>query len=156
MWQHLGTFLTGVMLQPWIVAGMGVAVAGLCFLLGRSFFRSRPAKPSPKVLLPRVVAERRAAQRRRGHAITVEMLRPDDPSSLQGGWVIDRSPGGLRVEVEQPVEVETVLKVRPSNAGETTPWTEVVVKSCLKEEGGFHVGLQFVRTPSYNVLMLFG
>jgi hypothetical protein len=72
------------------------------------------------------------------------------------GWVVDRSVGGLGLRTEVPLPVGAVFNVRPRSATAIVPWTEVEVKSCRQHAAAWEVGLQFVRTPPWSVLLLFG
>ena len=86
----------------------------------------------------------------------MELVEDDVTKTPHSGWVLDRSTGGMRLEVEREFAVGAFLKVRPRTTAAAPPWTDVVVRSCAPEAGGWQLGLQFVKTPSYNVLMLFG
>jgi hypothetical protein len=159
MWQQIEPFLRGLLSQPWGVAIMGLAVAGLCFLIGRSFLRSRGPNHAGSIgneVLPQSVSNRRTCGRRRGNVIAVVIKDPENKQPEQSGWVLDRSGGGLRLEVDHEIVVGKLLCVRPRDTSESTPWSEVVVRSCRSESGCYQLGLQFVKTPGYSVLMLFG
>jgi hypothetical protein len=62
----------------------------------------------------------------------------------------------LGLFVEGPIEVGKHLNVRPINAPPITPWVEVIVKSCREANRGYEVGCQFVRTPPWAILLMFG
>ena len=159
MFQQVGPFFTTLLSQPWSVIVMGLAVTGLCFLLGRSFLRPRTAvgrRPIAEVVIAPAVSNRRAANRRAGNVVAVVIQNPEGTPVEQSGWVLDRSSGGLRLEVDYEIEVGKVLRVRPSNASEMIPWTAVIVRSCRPDSGCYQLGVQFVKPPSYGVLMLFG
>jgi hypothetical protein len=47
------------------------------------------------------------------------------------------------------------LQVRP-RCDEPLPWSAVVVRSCQQTRGRWEAHVQFARTPSWNVLALFG
>ncbi len=152
-------FLVGWSFDPlWAIPCIGGAVWGLAYLFGRRFFIGRaPAEKAPLLpdnFLQGVTTERRAAPRRRGHAIEVFLSAGEGEPLL--GWVVDRSIGGLCVMVEQPVAQAARGKVRPRIAPESTPWVPVLVKSCRAEGHEYEVGCQFAHTPSWNVLVQFG
>ena len=44
----------------------------------------------------------------------------------------------------------------PAHAPPMTPWTEVEVRSCRQKKDGYEVGCQFVKTPPWSILLLFG
>ena len=64
--------------------------------------------------------------------------------------------GGLCLAVPQAVEVNMILSVRTAEPEAKCPWIQVEVKRCSKREDYWELGCQFVRTPSWNVLLLFG
>ncbi len=72
------------------------------------------------------------------------------------GWIADRSLGGLCMLVDQPIEPGTVLKVRRSNTPANVPWVEVQVLNARMRETSWELGCQFVRSPTWDVLMQFG
>jgi hypothetical protein len=150
--------MSSLLAQPWAVVVMGLAVAALCFVMGWSLLRQRSRGATGKSaedLLPRVVADRRTGCRRTGNCVTVDLAEGDATEAPKSAWVLDRSTGGMRLEVDREFAVGAVLKVRPRTAA-SPPWTDVVVRSCKPDNGVWHLGLQFVKTPSYNLLMLFG
>ena len=49
-----------------------------------------------------------------------------------------------------------ILSVRPRTAGTTVPWVQVEVRSLRQDAGFWEVGCEFVQTPPWNVLLLFG
>jgi hypothetical protein len=157
LWQNLVSSLSSFLTQPWTVVVMGLAVAALCFVLGRSFLR-RPAGPAASALdlLPRWVGDRRTGLRRKGNVVVVDLDDPVGKVQEQSGCVLDRSTGGLRLLVHHAVEVGTLLRVRPRTGGDTLPWSEVTVRSCQLDSGIYQRGLQFLKTPGYNTLMMFG
>jgi hypothetical protein len=100
-------------------------------------------------------AERRASPRRRKQRMVL-VANADGAQDPYRGWVMDRSLGGLCLSVDHPIEPGTVLRVRPSSAPARTPWVEVKVKHCNQKEATWELGCEFVRTPSCDVLLLFG
>jgi len=70
-------------------------------------------------------------------------------------WVTDCSLGGLCLSVKREVPPDTVLSVRPASAPPGVPWVQVRVKSQRSLEGNWELGCQFVRTPSYSVVLMF-
>ncbi len=158
---------------PLIIPAMGVAVACAAFVFGRRLLQSRsassaPAPPSaskPKargkstakvdVFVHGSVSERRVAPRRRGNSVEVLITEhPEEPAVR--GWVVDRSVGGLCVLVDQPLEKQVPMLVRPYNCPASTPWTTVDILNCRADHEGWKVHCHFPRTPDYNVLLLFG
>jgi hypothetical protein len=115
------------------------------------YFFSRPGKPPAGVedsqILPATPLEQRKSARRRGNPIEVLYSPPD------------RSMGGIRLAVVHNMLVGSILAIRPSNASPVVPWVEVEVRTCQPAkgiDGEFELGCQFVRTPPYSILLLFG
>jgi hypothetical protein len=72
------------------------------------------------------------------------------------GLVWNCSMGGLRLAVPRALEENTILSVRAADADGNRPWIQVEVKWCRARKDGWEVGCQFVRTPPYCELLLFG
>jgi hypothetical protein len=100
--------------------------------------------------------ERRTSIRRKGNAIAVLISDAEVTTEPYSGWVVDRSMGGLGITVPRPVAPGTILSVRTTNAPTTCPWVQVEVRSCREVQREFELGCQFVRTPPWSVLLLFG
>jgi hypothetical protein len=153
----------------WGVPMIGVAAAGLTFLVGRAVLSRRQATGAPTkgpaTAAPSLPAddpfvfgstfERRTAARREGNPVEVTIADPAGGEPLHG-WVLDRSVGGLGLRMEVAVPVGMVLNVRPRKAPKLVPWTELEVKSCRQNGTTWEVGCQFVQTPPWSVLVLFG
>jgi hypothetical protein len=146
----------------WTIPVMGVAVAGLAFFAGRHWAGGRahrtaheppPADPVD-VFHQGSPTERRAAPRRKGNNVEVLVAESPDGPPVHG-WVADRSVGGLCLLLDQPVPQGTSLFVRP-RSGSGAPWTPVEIRSCRADKGQWEVGCRFVKTPQWNVLLLFG
>jgi hypothetical protein len=100
--------------------------------------------------------ERRYGPRRKGNAVSVlisDALATADPIH---GWVIDRSVGGLRLATDRWVAKSVILSVRATNAPDSVAWVQVEVKNSLQQESTWELGCEFVRTPPWSVLLLFG
>lgn len=98
----------------------------------------------------------RRSHPRRKKLLRVQIVDTLNESDTFPGWVVDRSFGGLRLEVERPIEAGCVLRVRNSFAAPMTPWVEVKVQSSQEHEGYRYLGCAFVRSPTWEVLMQFG
>ena len=85
--------------------------------------------------------ERRRSPRRRGNPIPVIL---DAGNETFGGWVTDRSAGGLRLLVDQEVAVGRRFSVR-SARDPNALWIDIEVKHRLNESGGFSIGCQFIK-----------
>jgi hypothetical protein len=145
----------------WTILAIGIVFGCFAFVLGRRFFTPRPGEPPPAEKPPEDVfvegstMERRAAPRRRGNSGEVFLAEASDKEKLPA-WVLDRSVGGLCLSVDAPLPVGSVWQVRPRTAPETTPWTPVEVRTCRPDKGEWEVGCRFVKTPQFNVMLLFG
>jgi hypothetical protein len=151
--------------KEWIapVAGLGAAIvvllAGL-LLFGRRK-RVRPIMPplpahTADPFLHGSAAERRSSLRRGGNPVAVLISDARARSEPVPGWVVDRSTGGLCLSVSDKLTPGTVLSVRTANAPEAIPWVQVEVKNCREAGSAYEVGCQFVRTPPWSVMLLFG
>jgi hypothetical protein len=88
--------------------------------------------------------ERRRAPRRRGNPIPVVLADPESGDDTLGGWVTDRSAGGLRLLVDQEFTVGSRFNVRSTRAADA-PWIEIEIKHCRNDSGGWSIGCQFVK-----------
>jgi hypothetical protein len=145
-----------------LVIGLGI---GVTFLVVARTFLGGPAR------LPAVPkkhreydpftqgspTEQRKSFRRTGNPVDVQYALPDDKKKCRLGWVFDRSVGGLGLVTTEAFEPGTVLAVHAVRGGEATPWVEVEVRTCRPgESSDFELGCQFVKTPPWSVLLLFG
>jgi hypothetical protein len=164
MSEHLVTDLALRLNGPWTIPVLGVAVALLSFLGIRLFVG---AKPRTDVLLPKAPAsgpvdpflegsqrERRIAPRRGGGQVDVELADPDEVLPPMSGWVVDRSVGGLRLSVECPITEGKQLRVQAR--GPAARWVSIEVRSCHPRGDHWELGCQFLKTPSWDVLLTFG
>ncbi len=157
-------------LPAWAAPAIGLASAGLTFAFGFAVLgrRRRISVPPPEPaaaaqgagpadpFLQGSGAERRVAHRRQGTQVQALVAEGDDTANAVPCWVVDRSVGGLGLRMETAVGKGAVLRVRPRDAAAIIPWTEVEVKSCRQQGATWEVGCQFVRTPPWSVLLLFG
>ena len=98
--------------------------------------------------------DRREAPRTR-RQVRVQVTDADAKEPPVTAWVADCSLGGLCLSMRQEVAPDTVLSVRPASAPPGVPWVQVRVKSQRSFEGNWELGCQFVRTPSYSVVLMF-
>lgn len=98
--------------------------------------------------------DRREAPRTR-RQVRVQVTDADGKNPPINAWVSDCSLGGLCLSVKEETPVGTVLSVRPSTAPPSVPWVQIQVKSQRRFESVWELGCQFVRTPSYSVLLMF-
>jgi hypothetical protein len=118
------------------------------------------ADPLPDPFLPKEnSADKRKAARRQGNVIKLLCAVVTTPDDHFNGYVVDRSVTGLRLLLPGAYPIGAVLLVRPANIPPTTPWVQVEVRSCVPstiQADEFEVGCQFVRSPSYLTLSMFG
>jgi hypothetical protein len=161
-------------LGPWTAPIIGVAAAFLFFLIGwllvgrrkrvqpiKPQYRTVPANPTPNpaeedLFIRGSAMERRSSIRRRGNAVAILISDAEAAADPTSGWVVDRSLGGLCLSVEKEIESGMVLSVRTTNAPPEIPWVRVEVRSCRQVGHEYEIGCQFVRTPPWSVLLLFG
>lgn len=147
-----------------LALGLGCALFVFLFggmLLGRRpkpptlpVAKEPPRPPTTEVLPEEGAWDRRVALRRTGHPVEVQLAIDD--RVLTHGRVVDRSVSGLCLNVNQIIETGTILNVKPTGAAATMPWTEIEVRSCRPEGAEWQIGCRYVRTPPWNVRMLFG
>ncbi len=150
--------------ETWVVPIIGLSSAGLTLFMGGAWLRKRSKKPPPpKRIAPQRDSydhgsryERRSSVRRPGKQIKVYLADPESQIEPFEGWVVDRSMGGLCLSVYQAVAENTILNVRAVDAPDTVPWIQIQVKRCQSEGPRWELGCQFVRSPSWGVLLLFG
>lgn len=153
-----GPAVTGPMLLVGLVV-VAVALAVVCWLLLRPVRAVSVEKQQAKEIDPFVQGtgrERRSDVRRRGNLVGVRVAEAWESEGREEGLIYDRSTGGLGLELEREVPVETVLKIRSTSAPVTTPWVEVEVRNCRPMGNKYHIGCQFKRTPSWDVMLSFG
>jgi hypothetical protein len=147
--------------ETWPILVIGVATACLAFGVGVTTLRKRKFKAPQPTASPEPVPaggtnERRAALRRGGHPVTVDLHHPDELQPSQQGWVLDRSVSGLCLMVPNALPVGSFWKVKPCNARQTTPAVRVEVKSCVSDAAEWKIGCCFEKTPNYATLLMFG
>jgi hypothetical protein len=157
-WAGVASLTVGVLLAIWV------------YLRGKHAIERRPTLPqSGQARLPPAAVppehdpfvmgsadDQRWAPRRRGNAITVQIADPGREDSPRRGWVLDRSAGGVALEVEEPAPPGAVWLIRVAEARGSCPWVEAVVRNCRGEGSSWVVGCQFLRSPPSAVLMMFG
>jgi hypothetical protein len=106
--------------------------------------------------LPSSQTERRAWPRRRNRFRVFLADSDESQNKPHDAWIVDRSPGGLRLATAQEIEPGTLLRVRPIAAPANMDWVNVRVCNCRLQESGWELGCKFVNSLSLPTLLLFG
>jgi hypothetical protein len=150
--------------ESWTAPTVGLTSAALMLILALTFLR-RPAPPPPRAKAggrrdsfdPGSFTERRSSVRRADKVTQVLISDADATAEPFPGLVYDRSLSGLRISVSRAVETNMILSVRAIDGETSSDWIQVEVKRCrVRTDGCWELGCQFVRTPPYNQLLLFG
>jgi hypothetical protein len=123
--------------------------------LGEQLGRLCRKSAAPQIR-PVTTQERRANPRRKGNPVSVFISNGSAPSEPMQGWVLDRSTGGIRLLVDDPIEAGTVLNIRPVKVHAAFPWVQVKVKNCYPERKSWCIGCQFIRKLSWEDMQHFG
>jgi hypothetical protein len=145
-----------------VAAGLGLAVLAL---VGVRRSAARATAAAPQEAAPPAPdydpfeqgspSEQRKSSRRKGRAVEILLSDAQVLAPPWRGYVIDRSLGGMRLCCPCRVDPGTRMTVRPVDAPEGVPWTEVDVRSCREAKEGWELGVQYVRTPPMGVLLMF-
>jgi hypothetical protein len=69
---------------------------------------------------------------------------------------VDRSIKGLRVSLDHELPVGNLFHVRVCHQDPPMPWLEVRVMHNKPSGGSYDVGLEFISSPTWNILLMFG
>jgi hypothetical protein len=143
---------------PVLSAGAIIAAVGAFLAIGllAALYRGESFLPIPDPEAERApgTAKNRSRSRRRGNCVRSRARLDGDEIP---GWVVDRSQGGLRLQLPYGAAIDEVLEIRAVGAPEETPWVEVRVRHCRQlRPTHWALGCEFVRTPPWGVLLLFG
>jgi hypothetical protein len=166
--------LTGEWDRDWAI-GMavivGVVVAVVAFVIGWILINRRRARlrelaaqagewkdqPTPQDSFRYGLGmARRKTVRLSGNEVPILVTFDGNTDSPWDGWVIDRSHGGLRLKVPQPIQVGAILRVRALRAANAIPWVEVQVKNARDKSEFWEIGCQFLSDPPEEILRSFG
>ena len=150
--------------QTLAIPAAGVAVAML--VLGVSLFwvnkrkeksSAQMAEAVPDPFLQGPQSDRRQSPRRAGQSIKVTIQLMNEHKTEFEGFVMDRSMGGLRLLLERQLPTNQMLNVRSTEAPPTVTWVQVQVRRVTQlPDKSYEVGCQFIRTPTWAVLLTFG
>ncbi|MFN4261594.1 MAG: PilZ domain-containing protein [Gemmataceae bacterium] len=103
------------------------------------------------------IQDRREALRRWGNPVSIWLLPGlHEHVSPVAGLVVNRSPGGLGIVIEQPFKPGEWLRVRAASASLSIPWVAVRVRHCEQYQEKWIVGCQFSQTQPKHILATFG
>jgi hypothetical protein len=102
------------------------------------------------------VSEQRQGVRRKGNPIEILVTDAQAEQEPKRGWVVNRAANGLCLLLQEEVAEGTVLSVKPRQAPASMPWVRVEVRNCARDQSGYQTGCQFVSTPPWGILLLFG
>ena len=148
------------------ITAIGLTATCVIFLLGRlvtgrpysarGVKKGRNSRTESDPSVPGHVRERRCHYRRNGNPTLVAIGHPEESIELACGTIVDRSSGGVCLELFVPLAVGAVISMRPSAAAAMGSWIEAEVRHCRRSGAGWHIGFKFLRTPPLNVLWMFG
>lgn len=151
--------------QTYLPIAVGIVV-GLAVMTLVSFRRRPETTSLPPLPLPKEgdwekigeesFADRRGTIRREGAPVKIMVSSPAFRNKVDGGYVLDRSTGGLRIALSQAVAPGSSLQVRAENAPDTSPWVTVLVRNCRNAGQHFELGCEFDKPLPWNILLLFG
>lgn len=101
-------------------------------------------------------ADRRSSLRREGRPVKILVTSPSFKNAIEGGYVLDRSTGGMRIALTMAMTPGSTMQVRARNAPDNIPWVTIIVRNCRNAGQHFELGVEFDQTPPWNVLLLFG
>lgn len=100
--------------------------------------------------------ERRTNVRRGGMTVPVRVTTGGLRLDEMDGTVVDRSQGGLCLDLPGPVQVGQVFRLRSLLYDDVTPWVEVEARSVRPGGAGWVVGCRFASPLPWGLLLLFG
>src|SRR5437899_3094014 len=125
--------------EIWIPLAVGMVAGGLSIVAVRSLSRRRGALPplplpkqtaAPDPFVHGSATEQRRSLRRGGNPVPVLIKLNNTKEDPWHGWVYDRSMGGLGLIVDTELQPGELLRVIPHNAPQSTPWSDIEVRSC--------------------------
>jgi hypothetical protein len=149
----------------WLPLIIGMVAGMLCLFMGSCIGRARkrtvapapaPAAPDHDPFVHGSLTDHRKSLRRSGNFVEILYADPQNRDVTRRALVLDRSIGGLRLAAEEEMAPDSRLVVLPVHASELVPWVEIDVRTCRRVEDCWELGCQFVKTPQWSILLLFG
>ncbi len=102
--------------------------------------------------------ERRRSIRRGGLPTPIIVIdsKGGKKAKASEAYVLDRSTGGLRLALERPVQVGSLLLAKPGNAPEGFQWVKILIRNCREVGDYYEVGCQFETDLELSRLLMFG
>jgi hypothetical protein len=100
--------------------------------------------------------EKRGSLRRGGNTVPVAVTFAESQAEPVEGNVLDRSRGGLRLALRQPVEVGKLLAVRAPHFPDDLASVRIRVRHCQQRGESWLLGCQFVDELPWSILLMFG
>ena len=145
------------------VVGCGVAMFVLVVMMSRWRKRAQLRKPHQSTqsnddwATPDAsFGNRRSSIRLEGAPVEISVSCTAFQNTTQQAWVVDRSTGGLRLTIDKGISPGTTMRIMAVNAPKNTEWVTLLVRSCKPIDSHFELGCEFVQTPPWSVLLLFG
>lgn len=100
-------------------------------------------------------AERRRDFRNYSSPVRIEVAFPRLKRRADG-WAVDHSAGGLALHLESRPRLWEVVEVCPCTVPGLKVWVRALITNCRMEADAWRAGCQFLDTPPWGVLRLFG
>lgn len=166
MWQHNPLAWLEQYGISWVIVVVGLMVATMALFVGRWLSAGSTTDEDDRPNLDPALGpspeqgqrsgERRAAPRRGGNPIEIEVTPPEGVNGPTSALVHDRSLGGLGLIVQSVVQEGTILQVSTRNRHKRGRMSVPVrVLSCKRTENGWELGCRFERQLTYHELSLF-
>lgn len=117
---------------------------------------SKPGQGRPSATGTARTEDTRSAPRRRGNPVSIQITNDLRTAESWSAWVVDRSQDGVCVLADEASEIGAMLNLRPTKAGASARWIQVIVRSCTQERGSFKLGCQFQNKLTWDDLQYFG
>jgi hypothetical protein len=144
--------------QAGVISAAGILSALAVGLAGRALVLQQRVDPAPPEPPPGAEGPGQRRSRRRGDKLAAVLV--SDESAKTSPFIallLDRSGGGLGLELPWEVPVGTVVSLRAPHAPDTVPWVQATVKHRRRVgRRRWVAGCAFVDEPPGDVLRLFG
>jgi hypothetical protein len=148
-----------------LVIGLNVSLVvyflGLRYLSRRQPWTSclpRRSRYARDIALSDGRKDRRGEPRRTVNPVPILVSNETAAVAAVHGWVMDRSSGGLGLELEEEGELEpgTLLSLRAEEMPINLPWLQVVVRHVRRLDARWRLGCEFAAPPDNYARLYFG